>query len=140
MFLTKNKILLFVCITSYSYLYGYDFNPTGTWKFTSIKKYHAFNIASRVGYGLLLKFNKNKTVQVVNYRSKQVNPPKHTWEIFNGNTIHIQLKTNSNIISRFIMRNSINDYLKIIKKINKNCFLVNSYHGKSIVKVKMCKK
>lgn len=112
----------------------------GIWKINTYDKQKPFNIASSIGYDIVLKFDSDGTVKKLNYKTRKVVSNTHTWKVNDKGVINITLVSpSSNFISRFIMRSVTNDYLKVLESLKDNCYNVEVSHANSIMNVKMCK-
>jgi 23S rRNA U2552 (ribose-2'-O)-methylase RlmE/FtsJ len=117
----------------------------GTWVIKSLKKTQAFNIASSIGYGLMVRFNKDHTLTKLDMRTHKDVHTKHAWKLQDdGKVINIEfVQPNASLIAKFVLKSTTNDYLKVIGKVSKDCYKLDasrsSKSSKNPILVSMCK-
>ena len=100
----------------------YAINIEGTWKLSSITKTHPFNCCALIGYGTILKFNKDGTITPITKHQSSITGTHKRYKL-NGNHLNVYLENKKiGMIASFFMKYSSSNKTFVLKQIDKNCY------------------
>ncbi|WP_457746875.1 hypothetical protein [Sulfurimonas sp.] len=127
------SFLIFILITS-----TYALDITGTWKLSSNVKNRPFKCCALVAYGTTIRFNTDKTINIINKYGTNVTGTKRKYTLKEHNlNIFLDNKQIGMLPNFFLNHSSSNKTFKL-HQLNKNCYLALDKRNKNNT-FQMCK-